>query len=119
MKISVITINYNNHDGLKKTIQSVVSQSYNDIEYIIIDGGSTDGSVDLIKEYNDKIDYWISETDNGCYHAMNKGVKVASGEYVIFMNSGDYFYADDIIEYFVNSNPSEDVLCGNTYLSIG
>ena len=79
MKISVITINYNNCDGLRKTIESVVNQTYNRVEYIIIDGGSTDGSLDAIKEYADKIGYWVSESDNGCYHAMNKGIKVATG----------------------------------------
>ena len=118
MKISIITINYNNCNGLIKTIESVVNQSYNGIEYIIIDGGSTDGSLEAIKEYVDKIDYWVSEADNGCYHAMNKGIKVATGEYVIFMNSGDYFYSNEIIADFVASNPTEDVLCGDMFLSL-
>ena len=89
MKLSVITINFNNRDGLRKTIESVVNQTYNDFEYIIIDGGSTDGSVDVIKEYADRIDYWVSEPDKGIYNAMNKGIDVAKGEYCIFMNSGD------------------------------
>ena len=119
MKLSVITINYNNCDGLRKTIESVVNQTCYDFEYIIIDGGSTDGSVDVIKEYADKIGYWVSEADNGCYHAMNKGIKVATGEYVIFMNSGDYFYSNEIIADFVASNPTEDVLCGDMFLSLG
>lgn len=119
MKLSVITINYNNCDGLRKTIESVVNQTYNGAEYIIIDGGSTDGSLDAIKEYADKIDYWVSEKDNGCYHAMNKGIKVATGEYVIFMNSGDYFYTNEVIADFVASNPTEDVLCGDMFLSLG
>lgn len=119
MKLSVITINYNNCDGLRKTIESVVNQTCNAFEYIIIDGCSTDGSVDVIKEYADKIDYWVSEVDNGCYHAMNKGIKVATGEYVIFMNSGDYFYSNEIIADFVASNPTEDVLCGDMFLSLG
>lgn len=119
MKLSIITINYNNRDGLRKTIESVVDQTYKDFEYIIIDGGSTDGSVDVIKEYADKIDYWVSEPDRGCYHAMNKGVKVASGEYVIFMNSGDKFYTNDVVDTFVKENPIEDVLCGDMFLSLG
>ena len=119
MKLSVITINYNNLNGLKKTIESVVNQTSTQYEYIIIDGGSTDGSVDVIKEYVDKIDYWISEPDKGPYHAMNKGIRVATGDYVIFMNSGDYFYTNDIIAEFISANPSEDVLCGNMYLSLG
>ena len=118
-KLSVITINYNNRDGLRKTIESVVNQTCKDFEYIIIDGISTDGSVDVINEYADRIDYWVSEPDKGCYHAMNKGVKVASGEYVIFMNSGDYFYTNEVIADFVASNPTEDVLCGDMFLSLG
>ena len=89
--ISVITINYNNHAGLLKTIDSVVNQTYNNFEYIIIDGGSTDGSVDVIYKYADRIDYWVSEPDKGIYNAMNKGIDVAKGEYCIFLNSGDSF----------------------------
>lgn len=112
-KLSVITINYNNRDGLRKTIESVVNQTCKDFEYVIIDGGSTDGSVDVIKEYADRINYWVSEPDNGCYHAMNKGVKVATGEYVIFMNSGDGFYTNDVVDYFVKLNATEDVLSGD------
>ena len=96
MKLSVITINFNNRDGLRKTIESVVKQTYKDFEYIIIDGGSTDGSVDVIKEYADKIDYWVSEPDKGIYNAMNKGIDVAKGEYCIFMNSGDVFFSNDV-----------------------
>lgn len=119
MKLSVITINYNNRDGLRKTIGSVVNQTCKNFEYIIIDGGSTDGSVDVIKEYAGRIDYWVSEPDRGCYHAMNKGVKVASGEYVIFMNSGDKFYTNDVVDAFVKENPTEDVLCGDMFLSLG
>ena len=78
-KLSIITINYNNDNGLKKTIESVVGQTYKELEYIIIDGGSTDSSVDVIKEYQEKINYWLSEKDNGRYHAMNKGIQNAHG----------------------------------------
>ena len=88
MKLSVITINYNNRDGLHKTIASVVNQSWREFEYIVIDGGSTDGSVDVIKSFADRIDYWVSEPDKGIYNAMNKGIDVAQGEYCIFINSG-------------------------------
>ena len=98
MKLSVITINYNNRDGLRKTIESVVNQTCRDFEYIIIDGGSTDGSVDVIKQYADRIDYWVSEPDKGIYHAMNKGIAVAHGEYLNFMNSGDCFYESTVVE---------------------
>jgi glycosyltransferase involved in cell wall biosynthesis len=96
-KISVITINYNDKEGLKKTIDSVVNQSFKDFEFIIIDGGSNDGSVSIIEENKDEISYWVSEPDSGIYNAMNKGIKVATGEYLLFLNSGDWLYADDAI----------------------
>lgn len=89
MKISIITINYNNKLGLERTIKSVIQQSWQDFEYLIIDGGSSDGSVDIIKDYNSRINYWISEKDNGIYNAMNKGIRKAKGEYLLFLNSGD------------------------------
>ena len=79
MKYSIVTINYNNAEGLRRTIQSVVSQTYADYEYLIIDGGSSDGSVNAIKDYEDRISYWVSEKDGGIYNAMNKGVKVEIG----------------------------------------
>lgn len=97
-KVSVITINYNNKEGLDKTIQSVINQTWSDFEYIIIDGASTDGSKELIESYSDKIDYWVSEPDTGVYNAMNKAIKAANGEFVIFMNSGDTFYENSVIE---------------------
>ena len=97
MKYSIITINYNNRDGLRKTIESVVNQSYKDFEYIVIDGGSTDGSCEVIKEFADRINYWVSEPDKGIYNAMNKGIKAAHGDYLNFMNSGDYFYNENVL----------------------
>lgn len=110
MNISVITINFNNRDGLKRTIESVVCQTNADFEFIIIDGGSTDGSVDIIREYEKSITYWVSEKDHGVYHAMNKGVIQARGEHLIFINSGDCFHSpyvlDSIKEY------KEDIVCG-------
>ena len=81
-KLSIITINFNNAEGLKKTMESVFSQSFNDFEYLIIDGGSTDGSVEIIKQ-NKKINYWISEKDNGIYDAMNKGILKSFGNYLL------------------------------------
>lgn len=113
MKISIITINYNHAEGLRKTIESVVTQSSHDYEYIVIDGGSTDGSVDVIQEYADKIDYWVSEPDGGIYPAMNKGIRVARGEYCIFMNSGDELYSKDVIENVVKQGLGEDIVCGD------
>lgn len=99
MKLSIITINYNNREGLRKTIESVVAQTTREFEYIVIDGGSTDGSVDVIKEFSDYIDYWVSEPDKGIYNAMNKGVKVAHGDYCQFLNSGDWLYDSNVEIY--------------------
>lgn len=98
MKFSIITINYNNQEGLRKTIESVVNQTYTDFEYIVIDGGSTDGSVEVIKQYANEIGYWISEPDKGIYNAMNKGITKAHGDYLSFMNSGDCFHNTHILE---------------------
>ncbi|MFR9166882.1 MAG: glycosyltransferase family 2 protein [Dysgonomonas sp.] len=89
MILSIITINCNNATGLAKTIQSIVKHKNNDIEYLVIDGGSSDESVEVIKKYADYIDYWISEPDFGIYNAMNKGIKWAKGDNVLFINSGD------------------------------
>lgn len=116
-KLSIITINFNNRDGLRKTIESVVNQTWQEFEYIIIDGGSTDGSVEVIKEYADRIDYWISEPDKGIYNALNKGVAVAKGEYCNFMNSGDCLYAPDTLEKVFTTSPTADIVCGNTHSS--
>jgi glycosyltransferase involved in cell wall biosynthesis len=88
-EISIITINYNNREGLKRTIESVLSQHHFEFEYIVIDGGSTDGSIELLQQYNDRINLWKSEPDNGIYHAMNKGIAFSRGEYINFINSGD------------------------------
>jgi len=111
MKFTIITINYNNKDGLQKTIESVINQTYSDIEYIIIDGGSTDGSVDTIKQYASKIDYWISERDKGIYNAMNKGIAQAHGDYLNFMNSGDKFHTPNVLET-VSSHINADIVVG-------
>jgi len=110
MKYSIITINYNNKDGLIHTMDSVVRQTYKDTEYIVIDGGSTDGSVDVIKRYASNISYWVSEKDNGIYHAMNKGVTKAHGDYCLFMNSGDCFHSSKVLESV--SKYQEDIICG-------
>lgn len=95
--VSIVTVSYNAVDIIEKTILSVLKQTYVNIEYLIIDGGSTDGTVDIIKKYADRITYWISEPDEGIYAAMNKGVRRAKGEWINFMNSGDSFYADNIV----------------------
>jgi glycosyltransferase involved in cell wall biosynthesis len=116
MKVSVITINYNNRDVLEKTINSTINQTSKDFEFIIIDGASTDGSVEAIKRHADKINYWSSESDKGIYNAMNKGIGKANGEYCIFMNSGDSFYTEDVIEDFIRLSDNRDIVCGDTWL---
>ena len=112
MKYSVITINYNNKNGLIRTIESVVCQIYSDYEFIIIDGGSTDGSLDIIKDYKNYTTYWISENDKGIYHAMNKGIAQAHGDYCIFMNSGDCFYDNHVLERVAALKAEEDIIVG-------
>lgn len=113
MKLSIITINYNNRDGLRKTIESVVNQTWQEFEYIIIDGGSTDDSVDVIKEYADRIDYWVSEPDKGIYDAMNKGIDQAKGEYCLFMNSADTIYETTTLEGVYPQLDGTDIVSGN------
>ena len=98
MKFSIITINFNNSSGLESTIKSVKAQNLIDFQFIVIDGGSSDNSVKVINKNLDIIDYWISEKDNGVYHAMNKGLKEAIGDYCIFLNSGDYFFDTQVLK---------------------
>ncbi|KAA6350181.1 PGL/p-HBAD biosynthesis glycosyltransferase [termite gut metagenome] len=116
--ISIVTVSYNAVTTIEETILSVINQTYPNIEYIIIDGGSTDGTVDIIKKYQDKIAYWVSEPDKGIYDAMNKGIDRATGEWVNFMNAGDYFYDNNIIAsiYFSSVLDNISVLYGNTLL---
>lgn len=116
MKYSIITINFNNCIGLRRTIESVISQTYKDYEYIIIDGGSTDGSVDVIKEYANQINYWVSELDKGIYDAMNKGVSVSTGIYLLFLNSGDIFYNNEVLELVNQKQNNSDLLIGREKL---
>ena len=113
--ITVVTVSYNAVNTIEQTILSVINQTYPNIEYLIIDGGSTDGTVDIIKRYEDKISYWVSEPDKGIYDAMNKGIEVATGEWINFMNCGDSFYSKDVItEVFSIANPLSDIIYGDT-----
>lgn len=114
MKISIITINYNDATGLKKTIESVLNQSFEDFEYIVIDGGSTDGSLEIIKENTAHFKYWISEPDKGIYNAMNKGILASSGEYLLFLNSGDWFCNNESLGLLANNAGNFDIVFGNT-----
>ena len=111
--ISIITINLNNKYGLIKTVNSVRAQEYKNIEFIIIDGGSNDGSLEYIKAENKKFNYWISEKDNGIYDAMNKGIIQAKGDFLFFLNSGDFFYEPKSLSYLVGFNINEDIVYGN------
>lgn len=97
-KISIITINYNNLKGLKKTVESVINQTWQEFEYIVIDGGSTDGGVSYIESQSQNLDYWVSEPDTGIYNAMNKAIVKATGKYLLFLNSGDYFFDNKVLE---------------------
>ena len=112
MLYSIITINFNNCDGLRRTIESVVNQTNADYEYIVIDGGSTDGSVDVIQKYSDRISYWVSEKDDGIYNAMNKGVRHAHGDYCLFLNSGDSFYDKHVLNKNLLSDNKSDIVVG-------
>jgi glycosyltransferase involved in cell wall biosynthesis len=103
--ISIITVSYNVVSSIEKTILSIVNQNFNNFEYIIIDGGSTDGTVDKIKKYQDKITLWVSEPDKGIYDAMNKGISYAKGEYICFINSGDILL-ELPVQSIINSNAS-------------
>lgn len=117
MKLSIITINYNNVNGLQKTFDSVVSQTWKDFEWIIIDGGSTDGSRELIEQHQDEMAYWCSEPDRGIYHAMNKGLAKARGNYCFFLNSGDSFYSKDVTSRVLPYLDGTDFIIGNIYLA--
>ena len=118
MKLSIITVNLNNREGLQKTIDSVVTQTFKDFEWIVIDGGSTDGSKELIEQYADRFAYWVSEPDKGIYNAMNKGIKVANGEYLQFLNSGDCLCDEMALQRCFLHGFSSDIVYGNLYYSV-
>lgn len=115
-KISIITINYNNDLGLEKTIKSVLNQSFKLFEYIVIDGNSTDNSKAIIDKYKSKLDYWVSEDDKGIYNAMNKGIQRASGDYLLFMNSGDVLIDDPDILSACEAKLVEDIVAFDCFL---
>lgn len=116
MKLSIITVNLNNAEGLKKTAASIESQSHHDFEWIVIDGGSNDGSVEEISRYNAIITYMVSEKDSGIYNAMNKGIGKAKGEYLLFLNSGDCLAGDDVIEKVLSRKFEADIIYGDLNL---
>ncbi len=112
-KLSIISICFNNREGLQRTLESVFRQTFRDFELIVIDGGSTDGSAEFIRENKDKISFWVSEKDNGIYNAQNKGLDKATGEYCLFLNSGDYLVDEKVFENVFRNNPSDDIVYGN------
>lgn len=115
-KIAIITINYNDCLGLQKTFDSVFSQTYRDFEFVVVDGGSTDGSKELIQKHKDKVSQWVSEKDRGVFHAMNKGIRMASAEFVIFMNSGDIFNASTTLDEVIPDLTADyDIYYGDNY----
>lgn len=111
MKVSIITVVWNNADTIKDAIESVLNQTYKNIEYIIVDGGSTDGTIEVIQSYGNKISKFISEKDEGIYDAMNKGIKLATGDIVGILNSDDFYKSNDVIETVVREFMSKDIDC--------
>jgi len=107
-KITIITVNRNDAPGLEKTILSVASQNYKNIEYIVVDGASTDSSLEVIQKYSETISVWVSEPDSGIYNAMNKGIALAKGDYVLFINSGDQLLHDSVIDRVVRRIEESD-----------
>jgi glycosyltransferase involved in cell wall biosynthesis len=116
LKLSIITINFNDSEGLQRTLKSVINQSYTEFEYIVIDGGSSDESPNLIKKYSDKISFWVSEPDSGIYNAMNKGIARANGEYLLFLNSGDVLLNCKTLEENIEFVRDFDLVYFNTFL---
>lgn len=118
---SIITVTYNSKDGLEKTIKSVKNQSCKEYEYIVIDGRSTDGTVNVIKKYEEGIDYWVSEDDGGIYDAMNKGIENSSGQLLFFLNAGDTFYdkevLQDVKDFYLKNNKPECLYGGINYIN--
>ncbi|WP_421247251.1 glycosyltransferase family 2 protein [Aeromonas jandaei] len=109
MKVSIITVCYNSEKTIEDTIRSVAGQTYKDIEYIIVDGGSTDQTNEIVKKYSDIVSVHVSETDNGLYDAMNKGIKLATGDVVGILNSDDFFVSDDSLAELMNGFSSPDI----------
>jgi glycosyltransferase involved in cell wall biosynthesis len=115
-KLSIITVNLNNAKGLQRTMDSVFQQTFTDYEYIIMDGGSTDGSKSLIENHANKLVYWVSKKDKGIYNAMNKGIAEAKGEYLLFLNSGDHLKESTILQELSASMDGTGIIYGNTFL---
>lgn len=115
MRITIITINYNNAKGLAKTIESIVAQTVRDYEWIVIDGGSTDGSTEILEKQKNHFSFWVSESDSGVYNAMNKGIVHATGDYIVFMNSGDFFRHANVLKEIIPVL-NEDIVAGSVLI---
>jgi glycosyltransferase involved in cell wall biosynthesis len=113
-KLTVITIVYNNVHDIERTVLSVLNQSYANIEYLLIDGASNDGTLEILMQYEGRIGKLVSDRDKGIYDAMNKGLSMATGDYVLFMNSGDEIYASDSVEKIFATEPDADIYYGET-----
>lgn len=115
-KLSIITICFNEKDKIKKTIESVVSQNFSDFEYLVIDGGSSDRTAEIIAQYKNRFAYFVSEKDGGIYNAMNKGIEHSTGEYLLFLNGGDYLYNNDVLKKIFSEGFNEDIVYGDMIL---
>ena len=115
-KVSIITVVFNGEHVIERTIQSVAEQTYSNIEYIIIDGSSKDNTIEIIKKYSKNITFWLSEPDKGLYDAMNKGLRLATGDYVWFLNAGDKIFAPDTTEKIFHSAKNCDIYYGETLI---
>jgi len=113
--VTVVTVVFNDAKHIEKTINSVINQTYDNVEYLVIDGGSTDGTLDILGKYDDQIDYWMSESDKGIYDAMNKGIELATGEWLNFMNSGDKYFSSDVLTqiFGVGNFGNVEIIYGN------
>lgn len=111
--VSIITVVFNDIANIEATIKSVINQDYDHLEYVVIDGGSSDGTRDIISRYSKDISIYISEKDQGIYDAMNKGIKLAKGDWIIFMNSGDRFFSESVVSEAISQAIDCDIIYGN------
>jgi putative colanic acid biosynthesis glycosyltransferase len=110
MRVSIITVVFNDKQGVRTTLSSIKTQTYRQMEVIVVDGQSTDGTVEVVRQFGETVSCFISEPDNGIYDAMNKGVKLATGDFVIFLNAGDYFFSDNVLDQLFGSSPDPNCL---------